>query len=166
MVNIETASESDNCMVKQRYVNRHRFIQIRLINTYIWYKWSWCKTMYWIHRSWFRSIKQIMKVIWYYIDSWSFALESDISMVKQWHVNQSYRISVIKGFDGTEFCIRIREKLGFSHGPARGAGHLRGAQMAEPKLALCCVPARGAGHLRGAQIAAPILTVRQNFNFN
>ena len=121
MVNIETASESDICMVKQRYVNCHRFIQIRLINTYIWYKWSWCKTMYWIHRSWFRSIKQIMKDIWYYIDSWSFALESDISMVKQWHVNQSYRISVIKGFDGTKFCIRIREKLGFSHGPARGA---------------------------------------------
>ena len=106
-----------------------------------------------------------MKDIWYYIDSWSFALESDISMVKQWHVNQSYRISVIKGFDGTKFCIRIREKLGFSHGPARGAGHLRGAQVAEPK-SLFAEDLRGAqDSLRGAQMTASILTVRQNFNF-
>ena len=111
MVNIETASESDNCMVKQRYVNCHRFIQIRLINTYIWYKWSWCKTMYWIHRSWFRSIKQIMKVIWYWIDSCSFALESDISMVKQWHVNQSYWISVMISFDGMKLWFVTTQEL-------------------------------------------------------
>jgi hypothetical protein len=87
-------------------------------------------------------------------------------MVKQCYVNQSYRISVIKGFDGTKFCIRIREKLGFSHGPARGAGYLRGAQMAASKWCSAQYLRGAQDTLRGAQVADPFLPVRRNFNFN